>query len=213
MTEAQHREIQRLRHDVRDLLPYLASQQLFTSVNHVASRINGSIDAAHIAALLPWVNGLEIRNGSRLHSQNRTAAALATAHGKVPVAGSDSHTMRGVGRTWLEAREATNRDEFMTALREGRVTIGGREGHYFTMASDIYRVAAGFYVDRVRQLISSPGDWRRHAMLACGLLGLPLVSIPLAIALGHFVLEERFNRDLLVDLVARPLARRIPEVA
>jgi hypothetical protein len=34
-------------------------------------------------------------------------------------------------------------------------------------------------------------------------LGLPLIAVPLAIAIGHFVLEERFNRELLVDLVAR----------
>jgi hypothetical protein len=49
-------------------------------------------------------------------------------------------------------------------------------------------------------------------MLAGGLLGLPLVAIPLAVALGHFILEERFNRDLLIDLVARPTARA-PKIA
>jgi hypothetical protein len=45
-----------------------------------------------------------------------------------------------------------------------------------------------------------------------GLLGLPLVAIPLAGALGHFILEERFNRALLFDLVTRP-AIRFPEAA
>jgi predicted metal-dependent phosphoesterase TrpH len=98
LTESQHREIQRLRHDIAELLPYLRQQRLFTSINHVASRINGSITAAHIAALLPWIDGVEIRNGSRLSSQNRTAAALAEAHAKVGIAGSDSHTGRGIGR-------------------------------------------------------------------------------------------------------------------
>jgi hypothetical protein len=45
-----------------------------------------------------------------------------------------------------------------------------------------------------------------------GLLGLPLVALPLAAALGHFILEQRFNRALLFDLVKRP-ATRIPETA
>ena len=45
-----------------------------------------------------------------------------------------------------------------------------------------------------------------------GLLGLPLVALPLAAALGHFILEERFNRALLFDLVERPAAR-MPEAA
>ena len=212
LNEAQHREIERLRRDVRELLPYLRSQALFTSINHVASRINGDITATHIAALLPWVDAFEVRNGSRLPSQNRTAAALAAAHGKVGIGGSDSHTQRGIGRTWVEVPGAGNRDEFLEGLHDGRVQVGGGEGHYFTMASDICRVATGFYTDRIKRLVSGPGDWRRHAMLAGGLLALPLICIPLAVALGHFVLEERFNRDLLVDLVARP-ALRAPEVA
>jgi predicted metal-dependent phosphoesterase TrpH len=212
VTESQFGEIQRLRFDVRELLPYLKQHGIFTSVNHVASRMNGHITAAHIAALLPWVDGLEIRNGARPTSQNQTAAALAAAHGKIGVGGSDSHTTRGIGRTWVEVPRATNREEFLEGLRAGLGRVGGREGHYFTMASDICRMATGFYVDRVRQLIASPADWRRHAMLAGGLLGLPLVAVPLAVALGHFILEDRFNRGLLVDLVARP-ALRFPEAA
>jgi predicted metal-dependent phosphoesterase TrpH len=211
--ETQHREIQRLRHDVRELMPYLKQAGIFTSLNHVASRINGHITAAHIAALMPWVDGIEVLNGSRLPSQNRTAACLADAYGKVPVGGSDSHTGRGIGRTWVEAPGATSRAEFLAALRAGQVQVGGWQGHYFTMASDMLRLATGFYEDRLRLLIRSPLDWKKHAFVYGGLLGLPLVGVPLAAALGHFLLEERFNQALLFDLVARPVAARMPEVA
>jgi predicted metal-dependent phosphoesterase TrpH len=213
ITEAQHAEIQRLRHDVRELMPFLRQAGIFTSLNHVASRINGAITAAHIAALLPWVDGVEILNGSRLASQNRTATCLADAYGKVPVGGSDSHTRRGIGRTWVDAPGANTREEFSQALRDGRVQVGGRQGNYFTMASDMIRLAAGFYEDRFRQLVRSPLCWKKHAFVFGGLLGLPLVSVPLAGALGHFLLEERFNQALLFDLVARPVSARIPEVA
>lgn len=202
VSEAQHADIQRLRTDVRELLPYL---------NHVASRINGAITAPHIAALLPWVDGLEVRNGSRLPSQNRTAAAIAEAQGKSRLGGSDSHTQRGVGRTWVEIAGVSTREEFMEGLRAGKGAVGGGEGHYFTMASDICRIAASFYSERLRMTVQRPGDWRRHAVLAAAILGLPLVCVPLAVALGHFVLEDRFNRDLLVDLVARP-SRRVPQL-
>lgn len=54
--ESQFADVQRLRGDVRELLPYLSAQRIFTSVNHVASGINGPITAAHIAALLPWID-------------------------------------------------------------------------------------------------------------------------------------------------------------
>ena len=192
----------------------MREQRLFTSLNHVASRINGAITASHIAALLPWVDGFEVRNGSRLASQNRTAAALAGANGKVGVGGSDSHTRRGIGRTWVEVPDATSRETFLEGLRAGRGIVAGQQGHYFTMAADICRVTASFYRDRIRMVVKRPGDWRRHAVLAAAVLGLPLVCVPLAVALGHFVLEDRFNRDLLVDLVARPTRlARLPEAA
>jgi hypothetical protein len=80
------------------------------------------------------------------------------------------------------------------------------------MASDMLRLAAGFYTDRFALLAQAPFDWRKHAFVLGGLLGLPLVALPLAAAVAHFVLEDRFNRSLLFDLVARP-ATRVPEVA
>ncbi len=212
VSEVQHREIQRLRHDVRELLPYLKQEGIFTTVNHVASRINGAITASHIAALMPWVDGIEIINGSRLPSQNRTAACLADACGKVGVAGSDSHTRRGIGRTWVEAPHARTREEFLTELHAGRVTVGGGQGHYFTMASDMLRLAAGFYIERATLLARAPLSWRRHAFVLGAALGVPLLAVPLASALAHFILEERFNRALLFDLVKRP-AIRLPEAA
>ena len=212
INESQHAEIQRLRHDVRELLPYLQREEIFTTLNHVASRINGSITASHVASLMPWVDAIEIRNGSRLSTQNRTAACLASAGRKVGVGGSDSHTGRGIGRTWVEAPHATNRETFLEELHAGRVVVGGREGHYFTMASDMLRLASGFYEDRIGLLVRKPLSWKRQAFVLGGILGLPLLAIPLAAAMVHFILEERFNRALLFDLVERPAAR-LPEVA
>jgi predicted metal-dependent phosphoesterase TrpH len=212
ITEQQHDETQRLRTNVAELLPYLRQERIFTTLNDVASRINGEITARHIASLMPWVDGIEIINGSRLPTQNLTAECLADSCRTVGVAGSDSHTRRGIGRTWVDAPAARNRDQFLTELHAGRVRVGGRHGSFFTMASDMLRLATGFYVDRATWLAQAPLDWRRHAFVLAGLIGLPLVAIPLAGALGHFILEERLNRALLFDLVRRP-AIRVPEVA
>jgi predicted metal-dependent phosphoesterase TrpH len=204
LNEAQHRDIQRLRFDVRELLQYLNREELFVSLNHVASRINGHVTAAHIAALMPWVNGIEVRNGSRLPVQNRTAMALAEACRKVRVAGSDSHTSRGIGRTYIDAPHATTKEEFLTELHAGRVKVHGRQGNWLTMSSDIIRVASSFYRESVVGVAERPLSWRSHAVLATGLASLPLMTIPLVVAAGHFMLEQRFNRALLLDLVARP---------
>ncbi|MPY86379.1 MAG: hypothetical protein GEU99_00480 [Luteitalea sp.] len=207
ITEAQFAEIDRLRHDIHQLMPYLRHQGVFTSLNHVASRVNGRITARHVAWLMPWIDALEIRNGSRLAAQNVTAAALAEACGRIGVGGSDAHTQRGIGRTYVVADRATTRVEFMRELRAGRVRVEGWHGHYFTMASDIVRLACGFYWEQLGRLLQNPFHWRRHAMVLGAAVGLPLVTIPLALAYAHFVLEERFNQSLLVDLVARPAGR------
>ena len=212
INEVQHREIQRLRHNVRELLPYLRQESIFTTLNHVASRVNGHITATHIAAVVPWVDALEVRNGSRLASQNRTACSIAEACGKIGVGGSDSHTRRGIGRTWVSVEGARTREEFLSGLRSGNVQVHGRHGNYFGMASDVVRFATGFYRENGVRLLASPFEWRRQAMCLGALVGLPLICLPLVLALAHFMLEERFNRALLFQLVARP-APRVPELA
>ena len=215
LTPPQHQEIQRVRHDVRELLPFLRQQKLFTSLNHVASGVNGPITAPHVAVLLPWVNALEVNNGSRLPIQNRTAQCLAEASGKIGIAGSDSHTHRGTGRTWTEVPGARTRDEFITGLFTGQVTVGGHMGSFFTMGSDVLRFTGNFWLEQTLRVGRNPLDWRGHLMLMGGVLGLPLVPLALAGAYLHFVYEERFNENLLFDLVARPAPTlaQVPELA
>ncbi len=215
LDDTQHREIQRLRHDVRDLLRYLRQQKLFTSLNHVASGVNGPITAPHVAVLLPWLQAFEVNNGSRLPIQNRTAQCLAEASQKVHLAGSDSHTHRGIGLTWTEVPGARTREEFMRGLFEGNVRVGGRMGSFCTMGSDVFRFAGNFVLEQSGRVLDHPLDWRGHAMLFGGVLGLPLVTLALAGAYLHFVYEERFNENLLFDLVARPAptTARIPGLA
>lgn len=212
ISEAQFAEIDRARLDIRDLMPYLHGEGIFVSLNHVASRVNGHVTAAHLGWLLPWLDALEVRNGSRLQTQNETGLALARASRKGACGGSDAHTMRGIGLTWTEAPAATCRASFMRELRAGRVHTGGQHGHYFTMASDIVRFAGRFYQDRFTLLANHPLDWRKHVVCAGAVLALPLVLVPLVLAHGHFRGERRFNEQLKLDLVSRPPTLALPSV-
>ena len=212
--EAHHEEIQRLRTDVRELLPYLHRHALFTSLNHVASGINGPLTAAHVAAILPWVDGLEVRNGSRLPSQNRTAECLAEAAGKARLGGSDCHTERGIGATWTEVPGATTVTEFFAGLRAGLGREGGRHGSRWTMSSDILRFAGNCFGEHALGALRAPASRHLRPALMGGLLGLPLLATALACGFLHFVHEERFNQDLLFDLVKRPgdVVRQVPRL-
>ncbi len=204
ITPAQFAEIDRLRADVRELLPYLHHQDIYVSLNHVASGINGPLTAAHLAAVLPWVNGLEVINGTRLPSQNRTAMCLAAAAGKHTLGGSDSHTGRGIGLTWTEVPGARSRDEFMMGLRAGRGIAGGAHGGARTMMNDLWRFTGNFLAESVSTTTTAPSDWRGYACTFGGVLALPLVPVLMAAPFVHFLHEHRFNRDLLYDLVSRP---------
>lgn len=211
----QHAEVERLRGDVLELLPYLQQERIFTSLNHVGSSVAGPLTSPHVAAVLPWVNALEVINGSRLPIQNHTAQCLATASGKIGLAGSDAHHRRGVGQTWTEVPGARTREAFMAGLRGGHAVVGGRQGSFFTMAEDILRFSGSFYRERAGEMVRRPWDWRAQSLFWGGVLGLPLISLALAGAYLHFIAEERFNRDLLFDLVRRPAhaLRSAPELA
>jgi predicted metal-dependent phosphoesterase TrpH len=204
ITAAQHDDIQRLRGDVRQLMPYLYQQDIYTSLNHVASGINGPLTAAHLAAVLPWVQGLEVINGTRQPSQNRTAMCLASATGKHTLGGGDSHTGRGIGLTWTEVPGATSREEFMNGLRAGRGIAGGAHGGVRTMMSDMWRFTGNFLNEAVTTTAKTPADWRGYACTFGGVLGLPLMPVLMVAPFVHFLHEQRFNRDLLYDLIAKP---------
>lgn len=199
-----HRAVQRLRRDVRQLLPFVQREALFTSLNHVASGVNGPLRAEHVAAILPWVDGLEVRNGSRLAVTNRTAECLALAAGKAMLGGSDSHTERGIASTWTDVPDATTVDEFFDGLRSGAAVVGGRHGGVDTMSSDIVRFAGNLYREHATAVLDRPLTRRTPALAAGAIVGLPLLAVALGAGLWHFVHEQRFNRDLLFDLLARP---------
>lgn len=204
ITPSQHDEIQRLRCDVRQLMPYMQQQGIYSSLNHVASGINGPLTATHLAAVLPWVDGLEVINGTRQPSQNRTAACLAAAAGKHMLGGGDSHTGRGIGLTWTEVPGARTREEFMTGLRAGRCIAGGAHGGIRTMTSDLWRFAGNFMSEALTTTATTPADWRGYACTFGGVFALPILPLLTVAPFVHFLHEQRFNRDLLYDLIARP---------
>jgi predicted metal-dependent phosphoesterase TrpH len=212
INETQHREIQMLRRNVRELAAYLKQQGIFSTLNHLASLSAGRLTAAQIVFLLRWISAVETLNGTRLRSQNQTANALAQAYGKVTVGGSDSHTYRGIGRTYMVSERARNREEFMSELRAGRVSVEGAQGHHFLLTSDIIRLTAGMYRDSIKKLIDEPLNWQRQLMVLCMTLGWPLTAVAALGSMIHYVRDEQYNHGLILDLVSQPAYRpmRLP---
>src|SRR3974390_915057 len=145
ISEKDHLEIQRRRTDFISLLMYLTERKLFFSVNHVFSGLTGTRRAEDFDWFASYVPAFEVRNGQMWKESNRNAELLAGKLRKIPIAGSDSHTLSGVARTFTEVSGARTVEEFFLGLRNGRGAIHGENGSYTKLTADIFRFA-GFLV-------------------------------------------------------------------
>ena len=140
IAERDHAEIQRRRGDFLSLVGYLTQRKLFFSVNHIFSGLTGRRHEDDFQWCASHVPAFETRNGQMWPQANREAQRLARRLGKMEIAGSDSHTIAGVGRTYTEVPGASNADEFLAGLRAGAGVVHGVHGSYSKITADVYRV-------------------------------------------------------------------------
>jgi predicted metal-dependent phosphoesterase TrpH len=183
MAEPDHLEIQRRKTDFLSLLKYLAERKLFFSINHVFSGLTGRRETEDFSWFASYVPAFETRNGQMWSQANDSAARLAQRLGKVAIAGSDSHTMAGAGRTFTEVRGAQTVSEFFSGLRAGRGTVHGQHGSLGRLTADIFRIAKCVIEEN-------------PAMLAM----LPLTVLIPAITAGHWFNEIRFCKKWVAVL-------------
>lgn len=190
IAERDHVEIQRRRADFVSLLMYLTERKLFFSVNHVFSGLTGRRAAEDFNWFASYVPAYETRNGQMWPEANACAMRLSERLGKIAIAGSDAHTMAGVGRTYTEVRGAATVDEFFAGLRNGRGTVHGRHGSLPGLTADIYRIAACVFGEK-------------PAFLAA----LPLTVLIPVITVAHWINEIRFCKKWAATLESGAAAR------
>src|SRR5215475_6899069 len=177
ISERDHIEIQRRHADFISLLMYLTERKLFFSVNHVFSGLTGRRDEDDFSWFASYVPAFETRNGQMWPQANAAAARLAAKLGKVAIAGSDSHTIAGVGLTYTEVPGVRTAEEFVAGLRAGCGIVHGAHGSLAKLTVDVYRIALAFFEEK---------PW--------ALPILPLTALVPAITAGHWVNEIRFCR-------------------
>ena len=192
MTERDHTKIQRRRNDFMGLLMYLTERELFFSVNHVFSGLNGRRDPDDFTQLGSHMPAFETRNGQMWTGANVSAEHFAKRLSKIGVAGSDSHTLAGAGLTYTEVTQAHSVQEFLAGLRAGHGTIHGAHGSYAKLTADIYRLAKALLREK---------PW----MLALS----PLALLVPAFTAGHWVNEMRFCRKWSTALNSEPRGFRM----
>jgi predicted metal-dependent phosphoesterase TrpH len=183
ISEREHMEIQRRRMDFIALLMYLTERKLFFSVNHVFSGLTGRRDEEDFSWFASYVPAFEVRNGQMWPEANATAERLAKRLGKIGVAGSDAHTVAGVGRTYTEVPGVRTVDEFLGGLRAGCGIVHGVHGSWVKLTADVYRIAKAFFEEK---------PW--------ALPILPLTVLVPAITAAHWKNEIRFCRKWAASL-------------
>jgi hypothetical protein len=108
---------------------------------------------------------------------NHLAARLASHARRLPVGGSDAHSLSSAGSVWTEVREARNKAEFLEGLREGRARVHGESGSYWKLTRDVLTIGTEMFRENPFTLLLAPL-----------VLGIP------ALTLMHHFLEVRFAR-------------------
>jgi predicted metal-dependent phosphoesterase TrpH len=140
ITDCQHVELQRRRHDLDSLLAYLREQKLFFSANHIFSSLTGERMMEDFELFEREFDAVEVLNGCMLEITNRNAQEFARVRGKVALGGSDAHTLATAGACWTEVPGARNKAEFFAGLRKNRSLVAGRNGSYFKLTRDILQI-------------------------------------------------------------------------
>ena len=167
ITEEQHREIQRLRVNVYELVSYLHHQGVEFFLCHPLSEVNRRLQTSHLERCLLMFRNLEIRNGTRdaVHEEclrqilsGLTPAVIARYAQKHPgtpvlnpegryglVGGSDDHAGLSIARASTTFTGERSGRGVTAALRERRTAAGGSPGTAIVLEHNVYGVLGGYF--------------------------------------------------------------------
>ena len=192
INERDHLEIQRRRNDFIALLMYLTERKLFFSANHIFSGLTGRREVEDFRWFESYVPAFETRNGQMCPEANAGAARLAARLGKIAIAGSDSHTIAGVGQTYTEVPGARTADEFFAGLRAGRGRVQGRHGSCVRLTADVFSIVKSLFGEKPWTMLASP-----------------LALLVPAFTLNHWINDIRFCKKWSALLVSGVKRRRM----
>lgn len=83
------------------------------------------------------VDVLEVYNSKTpFHGTSLRAKKYARDHNLIVSAGSDAHSVHGVGNAYVDMPAFTGRDDFLAALAQGKIV--GRKTNYFTLVFSLW---------------------------------------------------------------------------
>lgn len=150
LNEEQHREIQRLRRNIRELVPYMKQERLVFGINHLFQNYRmKNVAGRYISELLEMFDIFEVLNGAMASFHNRMVQQLVThvreEHGRTVsmVGGSDAHTLKHVAKVHTVGKGETPA-EFIESIRRGDCFAWGSEMRFRELVADIYLLTIAY---------------------------------------------------------------------
>jgi len=191
--EEQHREIQRLRDNIHDLIAYLRAQGKLYVLNHMTWTAQHRVLAPwQIELMLELFDVFEGLNGARSFAHNAFVWHATRGHNKVLVAGSDSHTHR-VGTTYTLST-GSSRQEVLANIRAGQAATCGAFGTPEKLREDVWLVVQK---EVERRMADATSRWQR---LVCRVMRQVGRTLHPLVCLGYHK-----HQDLLIRGFARAL--------
>jgi predicted metal-dependent phosphoesterase TrpH len=191
--EAQHREIQRARHNIHDFVDYVRRIDKLYVLNHLTwtaqHRVLTPRQLELLLHLFPVFEGL---NGARSYAHNSFACMAAQGHPTTLVAGSDSHTNRvGTTHTISEGETAA---ALLGNVRRGIALMAGAFGTPEKLREDVRLI---LQKNIERRLEDAHGQWQRMLTQVVGRVGRLIYPV---VCLGYHKRQDKLIRGYIRSL-------------
>ena len=165
LTEAQFRNIDRIRPDIYELRDYVRQENLAHSVAHATYSINGRLTFETLEKLILLFDVFEEINGARnpvynltwgktlssltsedidrLYSKHHIEPFSSNPWVKGVTGGSDDHAGLFIARTFTDA-PGDSIPEYIQSLKQKTTVAGGKSSDFKSMAFAIYKIACDF---------------------------------------------------------------------
>lgn len=166
ITEKQHEDIQKIRKNVFELVPYLITKGIVHAIAHPLYAVNGKMELEHFEQMLLLFRNFEL-NGARNDRQNqilrtilnnlteRDIEQLADKHDMAPlideawkknlIGGSDDHSGLNITRTFTHVPGAKEVKSLLAGVTAGNTEVVSQPSTPKTMAHNFYGIAWQFY--------------------------------------------------------------------
>lgn len=193
--EEQHREIQRRRDDIYELVAYLRQIDKLYVLNHMTwTAQHRVLTSWQIEAMLELFDVLEGLNGTRSYMHNAFVWQATDGRDKVLVGGSDSHTFR-VGTTHTQTQGSTV-SEIIASVRAGYALPQGAFGTPEKLREDVWLTLQKTVEQR---LAEETGRWQRLCYRTVRRIGQTLHPL---VCLGYHKQQDLLIRGFVQALPA-----------